>query len=155
MNDTTGYAPGWIAEKLRQPSHAHRAWTWLQSMTARTENAWKVGTVVIQVVLSGLLAYAVWSAKTLYDHESRLNATEEWRREKGPAIEELRREFSSMRERSASLSDQVRVTDQIARDISANVRVLSDSMIRLQEGQAAIREKMVSLQVAQDEKGQK
>lgn len=124
-------------------------------MTTRTENAWKVGTVVLQVVLTGLLAYAVWSAKTLSNHESRINATEEWRREKGPMIEELRREFSSMRERSTSLSDQVRGTDQIARDISANVRVLSDTMIRLQEGQAAIREKMISLQVAQDEKGNK
>jgi hypothetical protein len=155
MNNATGYAPGWIADKVRPQTPSQRSMAWIQSMTARSENTWKVGTVVIQVALTGLLGYAVWSTKTLADHESRLNATEEWRREKGPAIEELRREFSSMRERSASLSDQVRGTDQIARDISASVRVLSDSMIRLQEGQARLNEKLVAWQVKQDKEESK
>lgn len=150
-NTPSGFVPAWIGEKIEQKTPIQKALLFMQSMSAKTENAWRVGTVVIQIALTGLLANAVWTVKTLANHESRINAAEEWKKDKGPMIEELRREFVGMRERSAAMAEQVRATDLIVREISARFAVVTDTMIRIQEGQAAIKEKMVAIQVAQDD----
>lgn len=129
-------------------------------MTAQRENGWSILKVVVQLVIGALLtslaASAAFTAKTLSNHESRIAVMEDWKRERSVKMDEIARDIGEMKTHNAGLDSQSRATDMLVRDVSAQLRVVSDTLIRMQEGQSAIREKMVSLQVATDEiKGSK
>ena len=52
---------------------------------------------------------------------------------------------------AARYQEQARATDAIVRDAAARLGIMSDTLIRMQEGQSAIKEKMVSIQIMADE----
>jgi septal ring factor EnvC (AmiA/AmiB activator) len=124
-------------------------------MTTQRENGLNIIKVVVQLVLgtilSALAASAAFTAKSLSNHESRLSVVEEWKRDRSEKIDGIARDVAEMRTHNAGVDSQARQTDMLVRDVSAQLRVVSDTLIRMQEGQSAIREKMVSLQVMTDE----
>ena len=155
-----GYASELIATKLEPRTVCNRMLGWVKSMTAQRENGWGVIKVIAQVVMGALLTTlagsAAYTAKTLSNHESRLSVVEDWKRERSAKMDEIARDIGEMKTHNAGVDSQARQTDMLVRDVSAQLRVVSDTLIRMQDGQSAIREKMVSLQVATDEmKGSK
>lgn len=124
-------------------------------MNAQRENGWGIAKIITQIVLGTLLTAlagsAAFTAKTLSNHESRLSVVEEWKRERSARMDEIAKDIGEMKTRNAGVDQQSRATDMLVRDVSAQIRVMSDTLIRMQEGQSAIREKMVSLQVMTDE----
>ena len=160
MTHVLGYSPEWIAAKLEPRTACIRIAGWIKTMTAQRENGWGVIKVMAQVVMGALLTTlagsAAYTAKTLSNHESRLSVVEDWKRERSAKMDEIARDIGEMKTHNAGVDSQARQTDMLVRDVSAQLRVVSDTLIRMQEGQSAIREKMVSLQVATDEmKGSK
>jgi len=107
--------------------------------------------VVMGALLTTLAGSAAYTAKTLSNHESRLAVVEDWKRERSAKMDEIARDIGEIRTHNAGVDSQSRATDILVRDVSAQLRVVSDTLIRMQEGQSAIREKMVSLQVMTDE----
>lgn len=155
-----GYASEWIATKLEPRTACIRIAGWIKTMTPQRENGWSVLKVAAQVIIGALLTTlagsAAYTAKTLSNHESRLSVVEDWKRERSAKMDEIARDIGEMKTHNAGVDSQARQTDMLVRDVSAQLRVVSDTLIRMQEGQSAIREKMVSLQVATDEmKGSK
>jgi|GEM_PF-6807138 len=151
----SGFVPSWINAKLASPTIAWRLNQWITTMTAQRENGLNFIKVVVQLVLgtilSALAASAAFTAKSLSNHESRLSVVEEWKRDRSEKIDGIARDVAEMRTHNAGVDSQTRQTDMLVRDVSAQLRVVSDTLIRMQEGQSAIREKMVSLQVMTDE----
>ena len=154
MNQS-GFVPVWIEAKQQLPSMAARLTQWVSFMTAQRENGWGVIKVMAQVVIGALLTTlagsAAYTAKTLSNHESRLSVVEDWKRERSAKMDEIARDIGEMKTHNAGVDSQARQTDMLVRDVAAQLRVVSDTLIRMQEGQSAIREKMVSLQVMTDE----
>lgn len=157
MNNTAplGYAPGWIADKVREPSRLHKAKAWFLNMSTPKENGWTIVKLVTQVVLGVLLTAlagsAAYTAKTLTNHESRIAVVEEWKRDRSAVMDQITREFQELKTRNAINQEQARATDAIVREAAARLGVMSDTLIRMQEGQSAIKEKMVSIQIMTDE----
>lgn len=122
----------------------------------------RVTRIIVPAFIVPMLAWAAWTTRTLYAHSEALAREIEWRhshvenlKDKLAVIERLDRETASWRERTiefqtASKADS-RATDQAVREVSARLVVISDTLIRMQEGQSAIREKMVNLQVQLDD----
>jgi len=150
-----GYAPEWIATKLEPRTVLDRVVRRVKSMTAMRENGWGVMKIMAQVVLGFVLTClagsAAYMAKSLSNHESRLSVVEEWKKDQSIHIAQIASDLAEIKSRNARSEEQARSTDMLVRDVSAQMRVITDTMIRMQEGQAAIREKMVSIQVATDE----
>ncbi len=149
-----GFVPEWIDSKQHDPSFAARLRQRVVIMTTQRENGWGVIKVLSQVVMGTLLTTlagsAAYTAKTLSNHESRLAVVEDWKRERSAKMDEIARDIGEMKSHNAGVDSQARSTDMLVRDVSAQLRVVSDTLIRMQEGQSAIREKMVSLQVVTD-----
>lgn len=150
-----GYVPAWIEAKNALPCLMTRAQQWMTTMTAQRDNGLGVlkllAQVVLGVLLTALAGSAAYTAKTLTNHESRLSVVEDWKRERSAKMDEIARDLGEMKTHNAGVDSQARQTDMLVRDVSAQLRVVSDTLIRMQEGQSAIREKMVSLQVMTDE----
>lgn len=155
MTSESGYVPEWIEAKQSGPSKAAKVVQFFKSMTAQRENGWGLVKVAAQVVIGALLTMlagsAAYTAKTLSNHESRIAVVEDWKRERSAKMDEIARDIGEMKTHNAGVDSQARQTDMLVRDVSAQLRVVSDTLIRMQEGQSAIREKMVSLQVMTDE----
>ncbi len=155
-SNESGYVPEWIEAKQSGPSIAARMLHFFRTtMTAQRENGWGVVKVTAQVIIGALLTTlagsAAYTAKTLSNHESRISVVEDWKRERSAKMDEIARDIGEMKAHNAGVDSQARQTDMLVRDVSAQLRVVSDTLIRMQEGQSAIREKMVSLQVMTDE----
>lgn len=153
--NSIGYVPAWIEAKNVSPSFIARLTERISTMIAQRENGLGVlkllAQVVLGVLLTALAGSAAYTAKTLTNHESRLSVVEEWKRERSAKMDEIARDIGEMKTHNAGVDSQARQTDMLVRDVSAQLRVVSDTLIRMQEGQSAIREKMVSLQVMTDE----
>lgn len=151
----SGFVPAWIEAKQALPSLMARVQQWMTTMTAQRENGWGVLKVIAQIVggavLATLAGSAAYTAKTLSNHESRLSVVEDWKRDRSEKIDGIARDVAELKTHNAGVDSQARQTDMLVRDVSAQLRVVSDTLIRMQEGQSAIREKMVSLQVMTDE----
>jgi len=154
MNDV-GFVPQWIEERQKPKSVVGKIVDTINAMSTPRENGWGIAKIITQIVLGTLLTAlagsAAFTAKTLSNHESRLSVVEEWKRERSARMDEIAKDIGEMKTRNAGVDQQSRATDMLVRDVSAQIRVMSDTLIRMQEGQSAIREKMVSLQVMTDE----
>lgn len=154
MNQS-GFVPAWIEAKQQAPSAMSRVWQWLSTMSAQRENGWSVVKIVVQLVLGAILTAlagsAAFTAKSLSNHESRISVVEEWKKERSAQLDKILGDVGEIKTHNATADQQSRQTDMLVRDVAARIGVMSDTLIRMQEGQSAIREKMVSLQVATDE----
>lgn len=151
----SGYVPAWIESKQALPSLMSKTKQWISTMTAQRENGLSIAKIVVQLVLGTILTAlagsAAFTAKSLSNHESRISVVEEWKRDRSEQMERIARDVAELKTHNAGADQQTRATDMLVRDVSAQLRVVSDTLIRMQEGQSAIREKMVSLQVMTDE----
>ena len=154
MNDV-GFVPQWIEERQKPKNVVCKIVDTINAMSTPRENGWGIAKVLTQIVLGTLLTAlagsAAFTARTLSNHESRLSVVEEWKRERSAKMDEIARDIGEMKMHNAGVDSQARQTDMLVRDVSAQLRVVSDTLIRMQEGQSAIREKMVSLKVVTDE----
>lgn len=147
---STGYCPQWIATRsARRPmlERARQAF----GMNATREDKLRLASVVTNCVLGGVLLWATWSTKTITSHETRLSNQEAWRSEKAPLMESLVREQAEMKTRLALIQEQFRMTDVVVREVSAKVTVMTEALIRIQEAQGALKEKLTTLQVKRDQ----
>jgi len=155
MKQAIGYVPAWIEAKQQEPSLFARIKQQLAAMTAQRENGWGIMKIVVQlvlgVILTALAGSAAFTAKSLSNHESRISVVEEWKRERSAQLDRIQEDVARINTHNATADQQARGTDMMTREIAAQMRVMSDTLIRMQEGVAALREKMVSIQVATDE----
>lgn len=147
---TTGYCPRWIEFRVSRMQIAYRLIHAFR-MNATKEDKLRLASVITNCVLGGVLLWATWSTKTLTNHETRLTTHESWRSEKSPLLDGIVREQAELKTRFTLLQDQFQRTDSIIRDVSAKLSVVSDTMIRMQEAQSGIKEKLVYLQNSSDE----
>lgn len=148
---TTGYCPSWIDHRVSRSTLADRIRDAIFRMSSTREDKLRIASVVTNCVLGGVLLWATWSTKTLTNHETRLTTHESWRAEKSPILDGIVREQGELKTRLAIMQDQFVRTDSIIREVSAKLSVMSDAMIRMQEAQSGIKEKLIYLQNSSDE----
>ena len=148
---STGYCTTWIDHRLSRSTLAERVRNALFRMNQTREDKLRLASVVTNCVLGGVLLWATWSTKTLTSHETRLATQEAWKADRGPVLDSLVREQAEMKTRLALIQEQFRMTDVVVREVSAKISVMTESLIRIQESQSSLREKMVNLQVSTDD----
>lgn len=175
-NPETGYAPAWVAKKINdfQPTNeVPRLKSYITSaistMTKPIDSAssfWNMVEKLSRILILTLVPWTTWITAKTFDHSKSIAMEVQWRaahedmaKEKIAQIDRIDRELQEWRIKFNIFADEsrnaMRTTDSSVRDIAARIGVMSETLIRLQEGQSAIKEKMVSLQVVTDDLNKK
>lgn len=156
-----GYATLWIEDKLAEMPSTKLA-TFMTRPIDPTSQVWNAIDRATRIMSLTFFPWAIWVTYTIYSQASiidrntdRWKAHEDFSKEKVAQIERMDREIQEWRVRMASFSEEtragIRATDVSVRDVGARLGAMADTTSRIQESIAAIREKMVNLQVVTDE----
>jgi hypothetical protein len=166
-----GYSPRWIGDKVASSesngaSQLKVSLPWVFSIMTRpiepSSGFWNIVEKLTRILTLTLIPFLSWMTWKTFEHEKLLAVGQQWReshevmaKEKIAQIDRIDRELQEWRIKFNVFTDEtrsgIRSTDTSVRDVAARINVMSDTLIRLQEGQSAIREKMVNLQVVTDE----
>jgi hypothetical protein len=123
---------------------------------------WNTLEKLTRIMAVTFLPWATWMTWTVWQHTSflelnseRWKAHQEYSKSKVDQIEQMDRESQEWKLRMTAFTEEtragIRATDVSIRDVGARLGAMADTTSRIQEGLAAIREKMVSLQIVTDE----
>lgn len=175
-NPEAGYAPAWVATKVNgfHPTHeVSRLKSYLSStfstMTKPIDSAssfWNMVEKLSRILILTLVPWTTWITAKTFDHSKSIAMEVQWRaahedmsKEKIAQIDRIDKELQEWRIKFNIFADEsrnsMRATDSAVRDVAARMGIMTETLIRLQEGQSAIKEKMVSLQVLTDELNKK
>lgn len=156
----SGYAPIWIEDKLAEKPRRNLA-TFMTRPIDPTSPVWNAIDRATRIMSLTFFPWAVWVTYAIYEQSSmidrnldRWKAHEEMAKARVDQIERMDREIQEWRVRMASFTEEtragIRATDVSVRDVAARLGAMADTTSRIQESMAAIREKIVNLQVMTD-----